>query len=156
MQVYTINGNKEFKIYDGLFTVESPKGGHVTFKIATINAGDDMESSKFDRDNDGKQVVSILKGKDNSWSSLDYKGMGFVGPVLKEGKGWKTASPENLKSISVLFALANVHFNQNPLGQKLVELGYKLHESRKCCRCGRALTTIESILSGIGPVCAKM
>jgi hypothetical protein len=33
--------------------------------------------------------------------------------------------------------------------------GYKIQHEGKCCRCGRTLTTPESIERGIGPECVK-
>jgi hypothetical protein len=43
------------------------------------------------------------------------------------------------------------HYFKNPNGYKTI----KVYHSGKCGKCGRKLTTPESIKSGLGPYCGK-
>jgi hypothetical protein len=85
--------------------------------------------------------VSVLTGPDH----YDYLGCIYAGRAYAQGA--KSRIPSSAKS-SIAFVWVWTHL----LGGKMhPELGV-WHEGR-CGKCGRRLTTPESIASGIGPVC---
>src|SRR5665213_894050 len=59
--------NKPVTIYNGIFTVDSPRGGHRTFKIRT-----QKPEALFAP---GQRLISLLNGPDNE---ADYKKFGLV------------------------------------------------------------------------------
>lgn len=114
---------------DGTVTVVLKSGKHFTYHIETVKRGS-LE---------GKRIVSLLVGPDNNRS---YKGFGFV---HEHGLGislWRKASTEAfVKHRKILLGQAADHVEQ-------------FLQSGKCSRCGRKLTTPESIKRGMGPECA--
>jgi hypothetical protein len=119
-----------------IFTVSNNKGNHYTFKVSTIK--DDPESPYF---------VSVLTGPDNC-TNYTYVGilhrLGFVRMTKK--------SKYNSESTVVkVFDWAVKQVFEN----KTLPDGYSIHHEGKCCRCGRRLTTPESVEKGIGPECEK-
>lgn len=126
--------------HNGEFTIESPKGGHRTFKIKTAKHG----ALK------GKRIISMLVGQDNT---TDYKSFGEI-------------SNDN-QNVIVWYRFRNNGGNWEKYANLLKDMilnkesshwhtqGYKLHESTVCRICNRKLTTPESIKSGIGPECSK-
>ena len=123
--------------FDGEYTVNSPKGGHRTFRIKTMGP-----DSRFAPQ---EQTVAILVGSNNE---EDYKSFAFLQEggmrVYKKQIGTETA-----KAGLVLVSL----LRQDLLGQKLTEAGYTVLESRRCYRCQRLLTDPVSIEAGMGPEC---
>lgn len=119
--------------HNGVITIHNTHtGGHRTFKISTIQSGV-LE---------GKRVVSLLSGSDNS---NDYTGFAFMGDGGKvlvwkkfRGKGhWETYA----------------RMLENPV--KWQGKGAQYLISGTCRRCNRRLTHPESIESGFGPDCLK-
>jgi hypothetical protein len=116
----------DIRTHNGTITVKNTKtGNHRTFRIKSVKG---ME---------GKRVVSLLIGPDNT---SDYLPIGFA---TESGvRIWRkyTASVYE-KTLEVL----------NHIDRLPVEVFFE-----SCCRrCNRALTTPESVQSGIGPECAK-
>lgn len=131
-------------LYDGLFTVLSPNGGHRTFRVRT-----QPEDAAF---MPGAQLVGILAGSDNTWGSSDYITLGDGKKLVSQGKPWnKFVNSDHGKSVAVFVALAL----NNQIGQKFAQMGYTLTESRKCFKCGKDLTDPASQELGIGPTCRK-
>lgn len=120
---------------NALITLESGKTGcHLTYKI---------QRSKND---DNLYFIKSLRGSDNG---KDYRYIGCYFADNKKfvvEKSYKDVEPSNLpKSIRAIRYLFN----------NIDDVPYMLrvyHEGR-CCRCGRVLTTPESIRRGIGPEC---
>ena len=104
-----------------------------TFKIKI--ADKDQENSPF--------FVSVLNGSDNYHN---YKYIGLVDSRTTKFKATRTSNPES-QSFKVFNWFMN---NIESLPEKV-----KVYHSNKCLRCGRRLTTPESILTGMGSVCAE-
>ncbi len=88
--------------------------------------------------------VKLLTGCDNE---VDYKYMGF----FREDMKFKTSSKSGISTDSLGFK-AFAYFMRR-LENLPPEL--KIHYASKCPKCGRTLTTPESIQNGIGPECLK-
>lgn len=114
---------------DGTITVVLTNGKHFTYRIETVKRGD-LE---------GKRIVSLLVGPDNNRS---YKGFGFVSTCGRFINLWKKCDTEAFQKHRILLV-----GNANELITQWLQSG-------KCKRCGRKLTTPESIERGIGPDCA--
>lgn len=91
--------------------------------------------------------VSLLTGSDNEGS------YSFMGSINAERMTYKhsvksriTSICDSTKAIEYLLMC----FNRGTINENM-----ELWHEGKCCRCGRKLTTPESIQSGIGPECAK-
>lgn len=122
------------------FTVSNGKGDHRTYRVTRKDADDRYPETYF---------VKLLTGPDNT-SSYTYLGIldAATGGVrlTKNSKFTDDSLP-----VKVLrWALKKVWAGE-PL-----PAGYAVQHEGKCGRCGRALTVPESIVSGIGPECAKM
>lgn len=115
-----------FHVHPGVYTVVSATGRR-TFKVE-VQASD----AKFAP---GQVVVSFLSGQDNDG---DYTGFAFlVGSELRVWGKHKGAT-ELLAHATLLVADPDA---------ALV--------AKHCARCGRTLTTPESIAAGLGPECQK-
>ena len=142
-------------VHNGTYTVSGPKG-HRTFKIRTVKNGDLA----------GKRIIEMLIGPDNT---DDYQGVafwdeqkgaaivwrrhravgsnGFIPAYSYPMKGSKIE-----KAVAILIHMAADHVKGHETGFYTQE-GYSLQLAGTCVRCGRALTTPESIATGWGPVC---
>jgi hypothetical protein len=110
------------------------KGTRLTFKI-----------SKPDTDFRGEYFGSVMKGSDNE-SDYSYVGMVSEKLTLRATKGskFRPGTPEFDGLAFVLDLIA---------GRKATDK-LALAPASKCSRCGKTLTTPESIARGIGPECA--
>lgn len=89
--------------------------------------------------------VSLFTGHNND-EDYSYIAYFLDDNVLKtSAKSKLTADAVPVKAFDYFMK----HINNVP--EKL-----SVFHSGKCCRCGRTLTTPESIQSGIGPECAKL
>lgn len=117
---------ESFHVHPGVYTVVAPEGRR-TFKVE-VQASD----AKFAP---GSVIISYLAGADND---SDYTGFGFiVGSTVRPWKRY-VGSTELLAFADRLMA--------DPAAALV---------SKNCARCGRTLTTPESIASGFGPECVK-
>ena len=120
------------------FTVSNPKGEHYTFKVTKSKHSNLNGMYSF--------FIKVLTGPD----IYTYLGM-VVSP--HDGYGHVTrASKFNILSLPFKvsnWAVRHV-FSDVPLPD-----GYKVDHAGKCGRCGRKLTTPESIKLGLGPICAR-
>jgi len=116
------------------FTLESnTTGTHFTFKVSEY------------KDKPGAFFVKFLNGPD----SYGYAGMLFQNGQLRFVR--TAASP---KTESPVVRAINWFINQlDDRGTKIDQVEF--HHIGKCGRCGRKLTTPESILTGLGPICAN-
>lgn len=80
---------------------------------------------------------------------LEFKYLGFYGTDGNIHKGGKVVESISAKAISWLI--------RNLLSKKIEKINnsLELFHLGKCVCCGRTLTDANSILSGIGPSCAK-
>lgn len=115
-----------------IFTVEQKNSDkHCTYKVTKTDFAE------------GALVVSLLTGSNNE---NDYTSFGFIDPVTKEVRLWNRFKySDAYKKWGEIFR--NALFGAEDL---------KISHSGRCFKCGRTLTTPESIQSGIGPVCAAM
>lgn len=113
------------------FTIANPKGDRYTYKVKA--------SKKLKR-----TFVYVLTGSNNE---TDYTYMGML--VFSDFK-LTQASKYCLESLPVKvfnYALELIK------GRMIKKPGYFLEHNGCCARCGRKLTTPESIKAGLGPIC---
>lgn len=122
-----------------IFTVSNNNGEHYTFQITRKEASGKYPTTWF---------VALLTGPDNC---TDYTYMGMLNIVTGAvNLTRKSRFSEQSTPVRVIrWALSKVWEEKN------LPVGYSIHHEGKCGRCGRRLTVPESILSGIGPECAK-
>jgi hypothetical protein len=124
-----------------VFTLVSKKSG--ARKTFRVEAAKDKQNFWF---------VSLLNGPDNV-SDYKYLGALFVmsaGPKAGD-LGFKLNKQGWGEEAGKAFAWTVGCINRGD--EKFLDDAEFYHEGR-CGKCGRALTTPESITSGIGPVCA--
>jgi len=127
-----ITDSRFFEAGKAIFTITNPLGIHYTYKIVH------PEKKPF--------FVFLLTGQDNN-SNYTYLG---------------TYNPRNFE----VYLTAKSKYNDDSTPVKVVRWaikkvaskislpeGYKIQHEDRCCRCGRRLTTPESIENGIGPEC---
>ena len=122
-----------------IFTVSNgDKGNWYTYKVTHKPANGQYKESWF---------VSILSGPDNN-SNYTYMGMLDVltGDVRLTRKSTFTDESQPVRVIR--WALNNLWTG------KAFPAGYDVQHEGRCGRCGRRLTTPQSLEAGIGPECA--
>lgn len=122
---------------NAIITLESGKTGkHFTYKITKCKTDDDLF------------FIKLLRGCDNSndytYIGCFYADNNHFHPEKKYVNVDVYAWPKSLSAIRYLFN----HIDNVP------DNLHVYHEGR-CCRCGRKLTTPESIQKGIGPECER-
>lgn len=119
------------------FTLESDAtGNRHTFKITQADARDPQDAPAW--------FVAHLTGPDNE-SSYQYLGL------IKEGTyrpNYRRVAEDAPSQKAAVWFLKRVLANQPTPG-------LTLHKGRTCARCGRLLTTPQSIALGLGPECAN-
>ena len=119
-----------------IFTVESPSGDYYTYKVSA--PGKDPESPV--------RFVSLLTGPDNE-SSYTYLGMlsqnGTGVRLTPRSRFSPQAQPVRVVDWAVKHIMNDIPFPPN----------YRVHHEGRCGKCGRTLTTPESIERGFGPEC---
>lgn len=129
-----------------VFTVECPSGWHgkphYTFRVGRKKANGMYPECYF---------VSLLSGPQNT---SDYTYLGKLIPstgavVLTEKSRF---SDDTLVVKLIRRVVARVWANE---AAEIEKAGFDVHHEGRCGCCGRPLTTPQSILSGIGPVCAE-
>ena len=119
-------------------TLESGKSGkHFTFKVK--QAKKDDETSPY--------FVSVLSGPDN------YSNYSYVGVISSDKKTFKLTQKSKVSADAISYKAFNFFFLQLVAGKISNDL--HVFHSGKCGRCGRKLTTPESISKGFGPECSK-
>ena len=136
----------EIKTYDffrggnATFTVSNPTGEHYTFKIRRPKAEKPEDQPPF--------FVSLLAGPDNEG---DYVYIGIFNPDTADVR---LTRKSRMKDESIPVKVVRWALRRFQAGDSLPS-GYAIQHEGKCCRCGRTLTTPESIERGIGPECIK-
>ena len=132
-----MNKIKSATFFEGgkaIFTVANPTGKHYTYKITK------KEKTPF--------FVSLLTGEDNT---SDYTYMGLYRPqdhslkLTAKSKFNDDTTPVK----DIRWAILKV-----AKGEPIPD-GYSIQHEGRCCRCGRLLTTPQSIEDGIGPECSR-
>lgn len=118
------------------FTVSNPEGQHYTYKVVLSKGKDGYPPTHF---------IHALTGPDNS-KSYTYMGM-----VMPDGVRLTRASKYTTDSL--IYKVANWAVRLTISG-KQPPAGYDIQHAGTCGKCGRKLTTPESIRTGLGPVCA--
>jgi hypothetical protein len=122
-------------------------GGNATFTIRSAKTGT-RYTYKIRQPGIGKPFfASVLSGPDNE---RDFDYIGFVPASLRDVLVAGTKGQPDAPSFRALAWTVSQLAEKARIPEHL-EI---FHEGR-CCACGRKLTTPESILSGIGPECAK-
>ena len=129
---------KDVKFFSGgnaTFTVHNNKGDHYTFKIRKP-----VDEAPF--------FINVLSGPDNN---SNYTYMGIYNPCQHQIKLTRNSRFDyDSKPVKV----AQWAINRIAQNKEIPE-GYGILHEGKCGRCGRKLTTPESIESGFGPECVK-
>jgi len=110
------------------FTIANPEGKRYTFKI-TYSKGIK------------KHFAYVLTAPE----TYTYVGMVVDSRVVLTKKSKYTAFSKLFNVLNCAFDIAS--------GKKQLKEGYFLEHMGKCGRCGRDLTTPESINRGLGPIC---
>lgn len=130
----TITNAQFFHAGKAIFTVHNAKGDHYTFKASKPKA-------------DAPTFLSVLTGPDNT------KSYTYAGILAKDGKVIPTAksriAPDAISVKVASWAIGHI------VKEKALPEGYGIHHEGYCGRCGRTLTTPESVANGIGPECMK-
>ena len=120
------------------FTISNPQSRHHTFRISKVECNDKKT----------RYFAGVLAGPENE---IDYK---YIGMVFPDNGNLHFTSKSNLppqdERVKVLEWILKLIFKNKDLPD-----GYKIELSKDCAKCGRLLTTMESIERGIGPECAQ-
>ena len=141
------NSNLKNFIFAGnaTFTVlNEATGNRFTFKVRNANY----------KKSDSKVIsnifyVSVLTGQDNN-SAYTFLGTFFGGKNEAYRHSVKSKITVNAGSNKVADWFFN-SFLKNPNGYSTI----KVYHSGKCGKCGKKLTTPESVESGLGPYCGN-
>jgi hypothetical protein len=144
--------DREFIVAGGnwvIFTLDVPASfcgenkeckGHYTFQVNHREATEKWGESYF---------VKLLAGPDNT---SDYQYLGMLNPQTGQVKLTRASrmTDDSWPVRLVRRIFARLWANE---GAKIAQAGFRLMHSGRCGRCGRKLTTPESLDSGLGPVC---
>jgi hypothetical protein len=121
-----------------IFTTDNGKGEHFTFRVKASKPSAAWPTPAY--------FVQLLTGPENT-SDYTYVGM------LTEQDTLRLTAKSQFKPESLPVRVFN--WTMRVLrGEAKMPEGYSVQGSTRCVRCGRLLTTPESIESGIGPECA--
>lgn len=115
------------------FTIANPENKRYTYKV--------KYSKKLHR-----SFVFMLTGNNNE-TDYTYMGMMLLSDFVLTNKSKYIATSLPVKVFN--YALDIIK------GDKELQPGYFLEHNGHCGRCGRKLTTPESIKAGLGPVCVS-
>ena len=122
----------DIKAGKAIFTVDNGKGEHYTYKVSKA-------------DNGSIWFVSALVGSDNE-NSYSYMG------ILNNANMFNITAKSNFSQDSKAYKVFKWAFDIVK-GIKSLPIGYEISHAGACLKCGRTLTTPESIESGYGPTC---
>lgn len=135
-----MSDNMQFSTLDYLLA------GNCIFTIESVKTGQRFTYRIQQPDEDSPHFVSLLHGPDNN-SDYQYLGTIFRRETYRHGK--KSRINPDAPSV-IAFSWFWQHWIYL---DQLTQI--KFHKSEYCCKCGRLLTTPESIQLGIGPVCFR-
>lgn len=121
--------------------------GNATFTLRSAKTGARFTYRLRRKDETTPFFASVLAGQNNE---TDYDYIGFVSQddrarLIAGAKG-KPGAP-SFRALAWALAQLSARSQIPPL--------LEVYHEGRCCACGRKLTTPESVLSGIGPECAK-
>jgi hypothetical protein len=121
-------------------------GGNATFTLESLKTGTHFTFRVRKPEDKAVAFVQLLAGPENT---ADYNYLGYIKTRSGEYRhgGKKTNISTDAPSAKG-FDWFWKHIDHLPAD------AVKFHPSGKCCRCGRKLTTPESVERGIGPECA--
>lgn len=157
-------------LLNGTYTIIKPTGEHRTLRIRNaVFGGRPAEAGKPGAKGEEKRVLELLVGPNNE---SDFEGFAFVSDrgvavwTRKRGDGpaWfgppfvlypslPASASEHQRLAAALVDLAWDDGHRPVAGSRLAALGFRVELATDCIRCGRTLTTPESIDAGIGPEC---
>lgn len=135
-------------------------GGHAKFTLRSVDTDNRFTFKvntlvNWNNPTPRPYFLAVLNGPDNT---SDYE---FIGTLRQfpdgtitwtHGKGSRITKDATSAKVAQFFATTTLN---GPLqGRTTMPERMEFFHSGRCCRCGRELTTPESIASGIGPVCA--
>lgn len=126
-------------------------GGNATFTVQNNNTGRRLtyKVSTLKGEKRGEVwFVNVLSGPNNE------EDFSFVGIVNKQQNLFRLTAKSRVKADSTSFQGFNWLFSQI-LNNKPLPENVNFYHAGKCARCGRLLTTPESIEAGFGPECVK-
>lgn len=123
-------------------------GGNSTFTIQSKKTNTRFTFKVSQPDKTSPHFVSVLTGSDNN---SDYS---YLGTIFDKQNFVKTRKSRFSNGAPCYLAFSWLWNELNKGNEKLEQIDF-WHEG-KCCRCGRKLTTPESIEAGIGPICAGL
>lgn len=133
------------QITDPKTAMDFIKGGKAVFTLVSVRTGTRYTYRvRESKDKRGTWFVDLLTGPDNTGS---YSYLGFMKKQFGMNAGSK-GNPHHPAFAAIDWLVLCLQNNHMPT---TVEFW---HES-KCARCGRKLTTPESIQTGLGPECSK-
>lgn len=125
-----------------IFTVTAADGTHNTFRIVHKPANGRYSEAYF---------VSLLTGPNNE---DDYSYLGMMDPntfgVRLTAKSCQ--SEQSLVVRTLRRVLARIKAGEYA---EIEKAGWSVKHAGFCCRCGRLLTTPESVETGVGPECSE-
>ncbi len=116
--------------------------GNATFTVRSVPTNVRFTSRVRQVQPGGPHFVSLMSGPDNTSS---FQCLGTIFSDLNYAHGRKSRIGTNAPS-AIAFGWVWAH--RDELDGKV-----EVFHAGKCCRCGRKLTTPESIEAGIGPEC---
>lgn len=119
------------------------KAGKAVFTIENTETGNHFTYKAKKAEDKDIWFISLLNGPDNN-SNYQYMGCLFGDEFRRTAKSRITDQAPSFKA----FAWTWARILKNALPQNV-----KVHHEGRCGRCGRRLTTPESIKAGYGPEC---
>lgn len=147
-KVLTLQVAKQFVLGGQAYlTISNGQGEHYTYRF--------KKKDYPDRNRPGARFisyqVSVLTGQDNE---TNYTYIGTMNPQTFDIRISVEHSPfrNSTRSVRVLRWMLTHILKQEPFEGR--SAGYTIKHEGKCGKCGRRLTTPESIDTGFGPDCA--
>ncbi len=132
-----------------LETVEAVRefvaAGNATFTLKSVKSGSRFTFKVKLSDDKRMSFVSLLRGADNE---TDYSYLGLIrnGTYEHGRKSMISKDAPSAKAFAWLYSTV--------MPSALIPASLEIWHEGKCGRCGRKLTTPESVARGIGPECA--
>ncbi len=137
---FALAGNATFTV------VSKATGNRFTFRVRAPKV--DRDGAPVSKEAASVLFVSVLNGPDNTGSYA------YIGTVFRRDNTFKYSSKSRIsadaKSVKGFAWLFEHVFKGEGKGANKVEI----YHSGNCGRCGRLLTTPESVTLGLGPECA--
>ena len=109
--------------------------------------------SAADGDGPASHFVSVLTGPDNE-GDYTYLGLYRWQDVMRSGPGHYEHGRKSAISPDAPSAKAWQWFDMLTIGRGLIPTDLEIYHENHCGRCGKLLTTPESVTRGFGPECA--